>query len=460
MTAIVHDMIGIGFGPANIALAVALEELQPRVRPLFLEARDRVVWQPEMLLAGSDTQNNPVRDLVTPRNPRSKYSFLNFLFEQGRMLEYLNLGLEFPLRKEYSRYISWVASHFGDRVEYGATVDAVDVTTLPDGTEGYRVGLASGESRLARVVVLAPGRTPYLPAPFDAVDSARVVHLTKYESTVTRYAEEFAAGGRIAVVGSSQSAVELTLDLARRFPRTEIVTLVRGFGPRMKDVSPFMEESIMPEFVDYYFHASQQSKDLLDSDLRYTNYSAADADVLRALYLMIYEQRLDGAQKVFVRNNSEVSAVSATANQVELTVRDRHRGDLARERFDLVLLATGFRNFGPRPDQEPYPPLLENLAPQLHRTDQGALAVGYDYRVAGAHGRSLPPLFVYNLCESSHGISDAGSFSLLSLRAETISRTVADLLDPAVQVAPVLFGGGTSPVAAPAGDSVSGGLPR
>ncbi|MVU82413.1 SidA/IucD/PvdA family monooxygenase [Nocardia sp. ET3-3] len=460
MTATVHDMIGIGFGPANIALAVALEELQPRVRPLFLEARERVVWQPEMLLAGADTQNNPVRDLVTPRNPRSKYSFLNFLFEQGRMLEYLNLGVEFPLRKEYSQYIAWVASHFADRVEYAAAVDSVEVATLPDGAEGYRVRLASGDFRLARTVVLAPGRTPYVPAPFDRVDSVRVAHLTRYAGTVARFGGELARGGRVAVIGSSQSAVELTLDLARRFPEAEIVTVTRGFGPRMKDVSPFMEESIMPDFVDYYFHASQQSKDALDLDLRYTNYSAADADVLRALYLMIYEQRLDGNQKVFLRNNSEVSDVSAEADGIVLTLRDRHRGEFAPERFDLVLLATGFRNFGPRPDQEPYPPLLENLAPQLHRTDQGAVAVGYDYRVAGAHGHPLPPLFVYNLCESSHGISDAGSFSLLSLRAETIARTVADLLDPAVEVAPVLFGGGTSPVTEPTGGAVSGGLPR
>jgi L-ornithine N5-oxygenase len=419
----VHDLIGVGFGPANISLAVALEELHPEIRAVFFEARNTVAWQPEMLLPGSDIQNNPVRDLVTPRNPRSRYTFLNFLFEQGRLLEYLNLGIEFPLRKEYNQYITWVGSHFADRVRTSSPVTGVTFAELPDGTTGYRVTLGSGATELARAVVLAHGRTPYVPAPFDQLDSDRVVHLTRYKSTVERMAEQLRTG-RIAVVGGSQSSVELTLDLARRFPEAEVLNLTRGFAHRLKDTSPFSEASIMPEFVDYYFHASQQSKDELDTELRFTNYSAVDMDVLKQLYLLMYEQKLDGEQKVFVRNNSVVTAAAADADGVDLTIRERHYNDITQERFDLVVVATGFRNFGPGAGQEPRPPLLNELADQLAHTERGAVAVGHDYLISGAVGRQIPPLFLYNLNESSHGISDAGSFSLLSLRAEVIARSL------------------------------------
>ncbi|MFE9426691.1 SidA/IucD/PvdA family monooxygenase [Kitasatospora sp. NPDC006697] len=427
MTEQIHDLIGIGFGPANISLAVALEELHPEISPLFLEARDTVVWQPEMLLDGSDIQNNPVRDLVTPRNPRSHYTFLNFLHEQGRLLEYLNLGLEFPLRKEYNQYITWVGSHFAERVRTSSPVTAVEFAALPDGTEGYRVTVAGGGTELARAVVVAHGRTPFVPAPFDAVESDRVIHLTRYKSTVERLAGELRTG-RIAVVGASQSSVELTLDLARRFPQAEVVNLTRGFAHRLKDTSPFSEASIMPEFVDYYFHASQQSKDELDADLRFTNYSAVDMDVLRELHLMMYEQKLDGAQKVHVRNNSVVTAAAVAGDGVELVVRERHYGQEDRERFDLVVLATGFRNFGGGPGQEPHPPILSAVAGQLAHTERGAVAVSHDYLVSAADGREIPPLFLFNLNESSHGIADAGSFSLLSLRAETVARGAGKLL--------------------------------
>ncbi|MDH6114566.1 L-ornithine N5-oxygenase [Kitasatospora sp. MAP12-15] len=423
----IHDLIGVGFGPANISLAVALEELHPEISPLFLEARDTVVWQPEMLLSGSDIQNNPVRDLVTPRNPRSRYTFLNFLFEQGRLLEYLNLGLEFPLRKEYNQYITWVGSHFADRVRTSSPVAGVEFAALPDGTEGYQVRVATGETHLARAVVVAHGRTPFVPAPFDQLESDRVIHLTRYKSTVERLAPQLRTG-RVAVIGGSQSAVELTLDLAHRFPDAEVVNLTRGFAHRLKDTSPFSEASIMPEFVDYYFHASQQSKDELDADLRFTNYSAADMDVLRELHLMMYEQKLDGAQKVHVRNNSVVTEAAVAGEGVELTVQERHYGQAEKEHFDLVVLATGFRNLGAGPTQEPHPPVLAGIAEELAHTERGAVAVGYDYLVSASDGRALPPLFLYNLNESSHGIADAGSFSLLSLRAEAVARTAAKLL--------------------------------
>ncbi len=92
------DVIGIGFGPANIALAIAATELESPLSFKFLERRNCPSWQDEMLLPGSDIQNHPLRDLVTPRNPRSKYTVTNFLFEHNRLFEHLNLPLIHPLR--------------------------------------------------------------------------------------------------------------------------------------------------------------------------------------------------------------------------------------------------------------------------------------------------------------------------------------------------------------------------
>ena len=104
----VFDVVGIGFGPANIALAIAAQELGSPLSLRFLERQPGPGWQEEMLLPESDIQNHPLRDLVTPRNPRSRYTFVNFLFEQGRLFEHLNLPLSHPLRLEYRQYVTWV----------------------------------------------------------------------------------------------------------------------------------------------------------------------------------------------------------------------------------------------------------------------------------------------------------------------------------------------------------------
>lgn len=48
------DVLGIGFGPSNISLAIALEETGSNLDVRFIEAADAAGWHPQMLLEGSD----------------------------------------------------------------------------------------------------------------------------------------------------------------------------------------------------------------------------------------------------------------------------------------------------------------------------------------------------------------------------------------------------------------------
>ena len=75
------DVLGIGFGPSNIALAIALEERSSPLDVHFIEAASGPCWQPQMLISGSDIQNNPLRDLVTPRNPCTATAKVTALME-------------------------------------------------------------------------------------------------------------------------------------------------------------------------------------------------------------------------------------------------------------------------------------------------------------------------------------------------------------------------------------------
>jgi lysine/ornithine N-monooxygenase len=43
----IHDVVGIGFGPSNLAFAIAVEELgAPGLRALFLERQPKFGWHP------------------------------------------------------------------------------------------------------------------------------------------------------------------------------------------------------------------------------------------------------------------------------------------------------------------------------------------------------------------------------------------------------------------------------
>jgi L-ornithine N5-oxygenase len=407
-----HAILGIGFGPSNIALAVAIEEANADLDVHFIEAAPDATWQIGMLLGGSDIQNNPVRDLVTPRNPRSRYTFINYLKESDRLFDFLNLGIIYPLRKDYSKYIEWVASHFGHMVSYRTAALSV---TIDHATLQWRVETNMGVFT-ANALIFATGRSRNIPPPFVPHLGPRIFHMCDYLPRIKELAPTLSS---IAVVGSSQSAVELNIDLMNRFSGLEIHAIHRAYSMRQKDTSPFSDHVYFPEFVDYFFAAGRDGRRELERQLRTTNYNSADIDVLHQLYLKIYEERLDDHRRFHLHKSCVVDGVSADGAGVSLDLRDRFFHNSESIRVDAVVLATGFLDIGAGDGKELFPPLLAEVSSELARTEDGALLVERNYRVRSRTGL---PLFLNGMCESSHGLGDAGSFSLLALRATEILR--------------------------------------
>ncbi len=413
------DVIGIGFGPANIALAIALEELESPLTIKFFEKNKTATWQNEMLLDNSDIQNHPLRDLVTPRNPRSRYSFTNFLFENNRLFEHLNLGLLFPLRVEYQQYVTWVASFFEKLVKYDTAIVNIEAIIKNSQLEGYQVTDDKGQQWQAKAIVMAPGRTPNIPEEFKQVNDPRIIHFTKYLTALNDLIT-CKSSPKVAVIGGSQTSVELLLDLANKCTDIDITGISRNFGFRQKDTSPFSDEVYFPSFVDLFFNADQTKKQKLRSELQTSNYSSTDIDVLEQLYVKIYQDKILNRKTINLKFNTDIKEVIANSEGINLTLANNITEKNEQNSFDLVILATGFLDLGLGSKCELYPPLCKSLVEQLGIANQ-VLTINYDYRV------NLPksfmnnhPIYLNGLCESSHGMGDAGSFSLLALRSKAI----------------------------------------
>ncbi len=420
----VYDVLGIGFGPANISVAIAMEsdEVGFAGTRLFLESKQGSIWQEHMLFEGSDIQNNPLRDMVTPRNPRSRFGFISFLHAKNRFMKFLNTGLHHPYRIEYAQYVAWVAEHFQKDVRYNTTV--TDIQLLDDdGKPLYKLMDRDGNTYYGRTLVMAPGRTPMIPPAFTALQTDRVIHLNDYLKTMARYPAE--ALSRIAVVGGSQSAVEILLHLSDTHPKSELLGISRCFGYKQKDVNPFTGEVYFQEFVDIFYHADRATKRRLQDDLRLTNYSASDADVLDALYKKMYMQEVQGNEKITIHRSAHIqSALVMDENSVRIGLKKLEHPELFYEDVSLVILATGFKDIG-MPDEndrgnlEPYPKLFAPVIDHIQLDDRGCLLINRNYS-ANLKNYAGDSCFVNGLCESSHGMGDAGSFSLLSFRSGEI----------------------------------------
>ncbi|GAD89996.1 putative L-ornithine 5-monooxygenase [Vibrio halioticoli NBRC 102217] len=424
----IYDVIGVGFGPANLALAIAMEEQGFKGSVRFFESKPEASWQQQMLLKGSDIQNNPARDLVTPRNPRSRYTFLNFLFENDRLYEHLNLGLEFPLRSEFAQYVQWVASFFEHQVSYDSAVSDVHYS---EEDKLFHIVMVSGEIFKARAAVVAPGRTPRVPKAFRALDRSRAFHLTEYQSKLNALALKGKLS-KVAVVGGSQSAIEIILDLHARFPELEIHNVQRGLGFRLKDTSQFSEHVYFPSFVDYYFDSTKEAKSRINRHLHFTNYSAADADVIKELYVTMYQDRLAQQERVFIHGFTEVENAQEIGEKTQLSTRELNRNEASEiANVDAIVLATGFCDLGSDENAERCPGIIASLYPSLKLDDEGVIVIERDYRLLSSDDASMGPLYLNGLCESSHGYGDAGSFSLLSLRSQEILESLCRQLDKA-----------------------------
>jgi L-ornithine N5-oxygenase len=418
----IYSVLGVGFGPANLSLAVALEEFAYSGGTRFVEGASCFQWQSELLLSGTDIQNNPLRDLAMPRNPHSCFTFINYLTAQGQLVAYLHRAAKFPLRREYAGYLKWVADAFSGSVDYARSATQVALVECKEG-EVWSVETEGGQRYLGETLVIGTGRSPRIPVQLQPHLGPTVFHSTQYLSSIERLRDNDI---RVVVVGASQSAIEILLDLLERHNVRRVSSVQRGLGFRLKDTSPFSRRVFLPDFVDYFYPLPHETKKRIRAELRSVNYAACDQDVIERLATLQYEYELTGSDRLQLMSYSEVAGVTTHRGVHRLSVRDVNYGTVSVLDADVVILATGFRDFGVGVDDERAHPLLEGVLDRLAVDGHGMPVVARDYsiQVEGTRGPHAPRLYLNGLCEASHGMGDAGALAMLSARSADIAASI------------------------------------
>jgi lysine N6-hydroxylase len=103
-----YDVIGIGIGPSNLSLAALIAE-KTELKTAFFDQTAEFRWHPGMLLDSADNQVSFIADLVTFANPKSQFTYLNYLYEHNRLYKFFFYHkFEIP-RLEYNDYAKWVS---------------------------------------------------------------------------------------------------------------------------------------------------------------------------------------------------------------------------------------------------------------------------------------------------------------------------------------------------------------
>lgn len=407
------DFVGVGFGPSNLALAIAVMEhnSDPAVtRPIhaeFVEAKDEFGWHTGMLIPGATMQISFLKDLVTQRNPKSDFTFLNYLTERGRLTEFINYKTFFPTRLEFHDYLAWSAAKVEADVHYGCTVTAVDQVD-----DVFEVEVSGSHPRRlrARNVVIAGGLNPQLPPGVSA--SARQVHNHRFLHHLEALPSH--KHHRYVVVGAGQSAAEVAAYLHDLSPDNEVHGVFAKYGYSPADDSPFANRVFDPDAVDDFYAADPGVRRQLIDYHRSTNYSAVDLPLIEDLYAREYAERVAGERRLFLRGASSVNKTEEDDDGVRVHILHHPTGAVDVLDCDAVVYATGFS-----------PASLRGILGDLYQNVvlvDGQPAVSRDYRLA-TEPPTVGNLYIQGNTEHTHGLTSS-LLSNIAVRSGEILQSI------------------------------------
>lgn len=458
-----YDLICVGFGPASLSIAVAMHDAlasgrklladgsSPKV--LFIEKQHQFAWHSGMLLPGAKMQISFIKDLATLRDPRSEFTFLNYLHRQGRLVDFTNLSTFLPARVEYEDYLRWCSSFFTRLVQFGQQVVSVSPNDTSKGAvRSFSVRseeVATGQTHAyrGRHILMATGGQPSLPKSFP-LKHPRVIHSSQYANVIHKIIPKRLTPCRVVVVGAGQSAAEIFNNLASRYPDSKTHLVMRQEFLRPSDDSPFVNCVFNPDFIDSMFPKTAKYRNNLLTEARATNYGVVRLELIEALYERMYDQRRElGADETKwphrIMGGKQITSMESHGEIMRLKVQNVHEGgldgfvDATDEEMieaDLVIAATGYQrdtHVGMLKDAWDLLPKATPGGLEFGKgisgwnvdTEQGArkIAVGRDYKVKFAPGAVADDAGVWlqGCCEGTHGLSDT-LLSVLATRSGEI----------------------------------------
>lgn len=387
----VHDFIAVGLGPFNLGLACLAAPLKD-YKALFLERNASFAWHPGMLVERCTLQNPFLADLVSLADPTSRFSYLNYCKQEGRLYACYVRENFYLTRQAYNRYCQWAAGQL-DTVRFGHEV--LDIAH----DEQARLYLVRGRERpggrpfefAAKRLVLGVGAAPRLPQGCDPEGGC--VHSADY----LRHKPALQAARSITLVGSGQSGAEIFHDLLQDMGRHDYTLhwVTRAARFFQMETGKLALELISPDYIDHFFGLAPAKKAALLREQK-SLYNGINLHLVNAIYEALDEERDTLRDRVRLLPSLALEACRFDA------ARGRHVLDFLHTELDrryrheaeAVVFATGYV---PR-----VPDFIEGIRHRIGWETDGRYRQARNYAVDHAASE----IFVQNAGFHSHGLSN------------------------------------------------------
>ncbi|MCT2537128.1 SidA/IucD/PvdA family monooxygenase [Aquibacillus koreensis] len=333
------DVIGIGVGPFNLGLAALLDE-KTELSSYFFDESEEFDWHPGMLLEHADLQVPFLADLVTFANPKSRYSFLNYLHTKNRLYKfYFYRKFDIP-RKEYNDYARWVVKQLPHCVFKSQVIDVID----KDGYYEVHVNhwdISERKTYYAKNIIMGTGSKPLLLKGADGLPKEDVHHSSDY----LYHKPTTVQGKSITVIGSGQSAAEIFYDLLQEMDTHDfqLTWFTRSPGIFQLDESKLGQEVFTPDYVDYFHQLPFAERMEALQHLKQLR-KGIEGTTLTNIYHYLYDKSIDNEHiPVSIQPLTELEDIQENGGEYTLAC---HQWEL-KKRFthnsEKVILATGYQ---------------------------------------------------------------------------------------------------------------------
>ncbi|KXZ24005.1 ornithine monooxygenase [Bacillus nakamurai] len=405
-----YDVIGVGIGPFNLGLAALLEDI-PEIDALFFDKKKEFAWHPGLLIEGTDLQVAFLADLVTLADPRSRYTFLNYLHEHDRLYRFYTFN-EFDIpRREFNDYLSWAASEI-ESCRFGS-----EVVGVKDADGHYQVSVKNTENGTVTVynakhIVMGTGSEPLVPVELDG--DVRRDTLVSPEYLFRK--DELSGAESITVVGSGQSAAEIFSDLLNdenyRGCRLQWVTRSAGF--RELETAKLGQEMFTPDYVEYFNRLPFKERLNTLPELNGLRHGI-DSDTLASIYDALYHRSISGGSPdVYIQPMAELKEIEKRDGRCVLSFHQWQMNESFNVDSEKVILATGFKPH--------IPEWFSAFSSKIEWEDEKRFKVTDDSRLVFKDGRTHHFFTLTNL-DHSHG-TGATNLKLSVYRNQRMINTI------------------------------------
>lgn len=400
-----HQLVGVGIGPFNLSLAALLDKI-PSFKSVFFEKKPQFEWHPEFMFQDSVMQTSYLKDLVTPVDPTSQYSFLNYLVQKQLFYPFLNTRRSAISRKEFEQYCAWVAEKLGSRLRFGTEVRSVH-------HEGqvFRIETSDGTYTSDHLCV-ATGLTPRIPECALKHLGPRVFHAKSPALNQINLADK-----SVMIVGGGQTGIEVFRNAIQglwgRAREIQLVTRRKGLEPL--DESAFTNEYFTPSYVDRFWSLDGAKKARVVADQKLAsdgNTPAYLTDLYNDLYRLKHVEK--DPRTIRILACRKLHRMEKDGESHRLTVANDFLGSDETFRADVVILCTGFESV--------VPPMLEPLFPRIPLDEEKRFRFRKSYSIEW-DGPAENRIYALNFSRHQHGIIDP-QMSLMAWRSAVVVNDV------------------------------------